>query len=138
MRYEVKTDFWIKIMIYFVIVVTTGPAFFVPADEIYIYVLIIIPINAVMLWILYDAYLEFRDEELFVKLGPIHRKVRYDNIKSISLVKSYLSSYAMTNKRVYIKIHKKTWITGDIQVGPLNREEFIDELRRRCRNLDKD
>ena len=42
----------------------------------------------------------------------------------------------MTNKRVFIKVHNKTWIKGDIQVGPKEREEFVDELNRRCRNLD--
>jgi len=137
MRYEAKIDFWIKILIYLTVVITIGPAFFMPSGEVWMYLLITSPINICMLWVLYGAYLECRDDELFIKLGPIYGRVKYDNIKSISLVKSYLSSYAMTNKRVYIKVHKKTWIKGDLQVGPKEREEFMDDLKRRCRNLNK-
>jgi hypothetical protein len=137
MRYEAKIDSWIKILIYFTVAITVAPAFFMPSGEVIVYILIILPINIFLLWMLYDTYLEFRDEELYVKLGPIFGRVKYDNIKSISFVKSYLSSLAMTNKRVFIKVHHKTWIKGDIQVGPKEREEFVDELIRRCRNLDE-
>jgi hypothetical protein len=136
-RYEAKVDWWIKALIYFTVAITVAPAFFMPKGEVLIYILITLPINIFMLWLLYGAYLEFRDEELYIKLGPIYGRVKYDNIKSISFVKSYLSSYAMTNKRVYIKVHNKTWIKGDIQVGPKDREEFVDELKRRCRNLEE-
>lgn len=135
MRYEAKVDFWIKILIYFTVAITVAPAFYVPPKEVLIYILITLPINISMLWILYGSYLEFRDEELYMKLGPIHGTVKYENIKSISLTKSYLSSYALTNKRVFIKVHKKTWIKGDVQVGPKDRQEFVDDLERRCRNL---
>jgi len=135
-RYEAKVDVWIKLMIYFTVVIIVGSAVFVPPEEVFIYILFIIPTIILMLWLLYGSYLEFRDEELYIKLGPIFGRVKYDNIKSISLTKSYLSSYAMTNKRVFIKVHNKTWIKGDIQVGPKDREEFVDELTRRCRNLD--
>ena len=135
-RYEAKVDVWIKLMIYFTVVIIVGSAVFVPPEEVFIYILFIIPTIILMLWLLYGSYLEFRDEELYIKLGPIFGRVKYDNIKSISLTKSYLSSYAMTNKRVFIKVHNKTWIKGDIQVGPKEREEIVDELNRRCRNLD--
>lgn len=137
MRYKAKIDFWIKISIYFTIAITVAPALYMPFDEVLIYILIILPMNIFFVWMLYGSYLEFRDEELYIKLGPIYGRVKYDNVKSISLIKSYHSSYAMTSKRVSIRVHNKTLIKGDLQVGPKNREEFFDELIRRCRNLDE-
>jgi|LGOV01.1.fsa_nt_gb hypothetical protein len=136
MRYEAKIDFWIKILFYLTIGLTTGPVFFMPSEEVIIYVVITLPINIFVLWMMWGTYLEFREEELYVKLGPIYSRVNYDNIKSISLNSSWSSSYAMTMKRVTIKVHSKTWIKGDLQVGPKERIEFVDELTRRCRNLD--
>ncbi len=136
MRYEAKIDFWIKFLFYLTIALTLGPITIMPSKEIVIYVLITLPLNIFVLWLLLGTYLEFRDEELYIKLGPIYKKVKYDNIKSISKDRSWSSSYAMTMIRVTIKIHNKTWINGDLQIGPKNREEFIDELTRRCRNLD--
>lgn len=136
MRYEVKIDLWIKLLIYFTVVITLGPAIFIPKGEVLIYIIITLPICVFMLWMLYGAYLELKEDELYIKLGPIYGRVKYENIKSITLTKSYLSSYAMTNKRVFIKVHNKTWIKGDVQVGPKDREEFVDDLKRRCRNLD--
>ena len=113
MRYEAKIDNWIKITFYLAIVLTVGPAFFMPSGEIFVFILITLPINIFLLWMLFSSYHEFRDEELYIRLGPIYKRIKYDDIKSISLVKSYLSSYAMTNKRVLIKIHNKTWMKGD-------------------------
>ena len=57
---------------------------------------------------LIGSYLELREEELFIKLGPIYGRVRYENIKSISLNSSWVSSWALTSKRVTIKVHNKT------------------------------
>ena len=136
MRYEAKIDLWIKILFYLTIALTTGPAFFMASEEVIIYLLITLPINIFVLWMMLGTYLEFREEELYVKLGPIYVRVKYDNIKSISLNSSWSSSYAMTMKRVTIKVHSKTWIKGDLQIGPKERIEFVDELTRRCRNLD--
>lgn len=138
MRYEAKIDAWIKLLLYGSVVITLAPAFIMPNDEIIMYILITLPIAIFVLWMLYGSYLEFREDELFVKLGPIFSKIKYDNIKSISMTKSYLSSLAMTNKRVFIKVHNKTWVKSDVQVGPKDRAEFIDELTRRCRNLEKE
>ena len=137
MRYEVKIDFWIKIMFYSTVALTLGPVLVMPSGEILMYLLITLPINIFVLWMLLGTYLEFREEELYIKLGPIFSSIKYDNIKSISLDKSWSSSFAMTMKRVTIKVHSKTWIKGDLQVGPKERIEFVDELTRRCRNLDK-
>ena len=137
MRYEAKIDTWIKLLLYSTIALMVFPMFFMPSDELLVFTLISLPFVIFVLWMLFGSYLEFREEELYIKLGPIYGRVKYDNIKSVSLSKSWVSSYAMTMKRVLIKIHNKTWIKGDIQVGPKEREEFIDELIRRCRNLDE-
>ena len=84
-RYEAKVDVWIKLMIYFTVVIIVVSAVFVPPEEVFIYLLFIIPTIILMLWLLYGSYLEFRDEELYIKLGPIFGRVKYDNIKFITL-----------------------------------------------------
>ena len=136
MKYEAKIDLWIKLMFYLTILIIIGPTFIMPSEEILPYILITLPVNITIMWMMFGSYIEFRDEELYIKLGPIYRRVKYDNIKSILPNSSWSSSYSMTMKRVSIKIHSKTWINSDLQIGPKNRLEFIDDLTRRCRNLE--
>jgi len=84
---------------------------------------------------LFGSYYELREEVLFMRIGPISRKIRYDNIKSISFKKNWSSSWAMSYDRVSIELIHKTFLKSDVQVGPKEKVEFTDDLRRRCRNI---
>ena len=136
MKYDSRVDLWIKLLFYTATLLMVFPVFTVPGDEILFYLATTLPIVGITLWILKGSYNKFDEEELIVKLGPFSTKVKYENIKEISTSKNWMSSWALTNKRVAIKVHSKTFFKGNLQIGPMNREEFIDELKRRCRNLD--
>ena len=43
---------------------------------------------------------------------------------------------AMTVNRIEIKEHDKGYIRGTTFIGPKDREEFFDELKRHCHNLE--
>lgn len=136
MRFEVKIDLWIRLLFYFSIGIIIFPAFMMPWDEIVFYILITAPINILLIWILMGSYLELGDEELYIKLGPIYRKISYKNIKSISFKQSWSSSWAFTKARVEIKVYNETFFKGNLQVGPKDRVSFTDSLTRYCRNLE--
>ncbi|KFZ27123.1 MAG: hypothetical protein KQ78_00582 [Candidatus Izimaplasma bacterium HR2] len=136
MKYDIKIDLWIKLLFLMSIGILIGPALVMPSEEILFYVATIFPIIGVVMWLLLGSYYELQDEELLMKLGPFSGKVPYKNIKSVSLSSNWSSSWAMSMKRVLIQVHTKTMFKGDVQVGPVDREEFMDALIRRCRNLD--
>lgn len=135
MRYSAKIDLWIKLLFYFSIATIIFPVFTIPSEEMIFYLLAVLPITVFILWMLFGSFYEFKDEYLHLRIGPISRKITYDNIKSISNKRNWSSSMAMTNDRVFIELHHKTMFKSDVQVGPLDKEEFTDELRRRCKKL---
>jgi len=135
MKYKIKTDWWISLLFYFTFVVLLVPIMTIPKDEILFYLLPVGPILIFAIWTLFGSNYELREEVLFMRIGPITKKVRYDNIKSISFKKSWSSSWAMTRDRVVIELNQKTLLKSDIQIGPKDKEEFTDDLKRRCKNL---
>lgn len=137
MRYNLKIDWWIRLIFYLTIGVLFVPVLFLEQKESFFYIAPIFPITVILLWFLFGSYYELKDDELYMKFGPFFGRVPYDNIKSVSLSNNWTSSWAMTMKRVSIKVRNKTTLKGDVQVGPLDTTEFMDELIRRCRNLDK-
>jgi len=136
MKYKAKIDWWIALLLYGSNILMIGLAFTIPPDEIMIYLYIIVPMVLLMFWILMGSYYELREEELYSKLGPFYSRIKYDNIKSLELKRNFLSSMAMTMDRIEIREHNKSYFRGTTFIGPMNREEFIVELKHRCRNLD--
>lgn len=136
MKYESRVDSWIKLLFYITILLLILPVITIPTDEVFFYLGSTLPIVGITLWILKGSYHIFEEEELLIKFGPFSTRVKYENIREISLNKNWMSSWALTSKRIAIKVHNKTFFKGDVQIGPMNREEFADELKRRCRNLD--
>ena len=96
----------------------------------------VLPVVAFLLWTILGTYYEFRDEYLFCRSGPFFERIPYDKIKSARLTRNLLSSMALSSLRIEIRQHGKGYFTGTTMISPVNREEFLRELLRRCRNLD--
>lgn len=109
----------------------------IPVDEMIYYVLAVSPIFIIISWIMLGSYYELREDLLFMKLGPFFGRIKYQNIKSLALKENWLSSMAMSRERIEIKEHKKGRLMGTTYISPVNREEFLEELKRRCYNLEK-
>lgn len=95
-----------------------------------------VPMICFVLWIYFGTYYEFRDEYLYCRSGPFVEKIVYDKIKSVKLSQNMLSSMALSTKRIEIRQHGKGYITGTTYISPVNREEFMMELIRRCKNIE--
>lgn len=135
MRYKNKIDLWIKIVLLLVTFMFIPMMFYVPQDEVYILVLSTL-LMVIIILPMFFGYIELGEEELTVRLSVFRQKIKYDNIKSLRMCSNFLSSMAMTKDRIEIKVHNKGYIRGTTFIGPVNREEFFDELERRCYNLD--
>lgn len=136
MRYKNKIDLWIRLLLYISVFMFLPMMPFVPQDEIIILVISFI-FMALIILPLFFGYVELADEEIIIRLGIFKQTIKYEKIKSIRLCTNFLSSMAMTKDRIEIKVHKKGKILGTTFIGPEDREDFIIELKRRCRNLDE-
>jgi len=137
MRYKNKVDWWIALIIVAVVFGYFPIVLVMPQDEQWIILLTMGVMAVITLPFLY-GYVELTDEELICRLGYIRYKVPYDKIKSVRLTTSFLSSMAMTTKRIEIREHNKSYIRGTTHIGPVDREEVYEELLRRCHYLEED
>ena len=137
MRVKVKIDLWVAIVLWLSNAIFVALAFVIPYTDLWVYVIFVFPILIFMLWILLGSYYELREDLLFMKIGPFFGRIKYENIKSLELKTNLLSSMALSIHRIEIKEHNKGYFMGTTQISPVNREDFIKELRQLCYNLEK-
>lgn len=137
LRIKSAIDWWISILFWSVVLLLLFSFYYIPEDEQVIGYITVIPMLIFLLWIYFGTYYEFREEYLFCKSGPFFENIKYDNIKSIKLTQNLFSSMALSSKRIEIRQHGKGYILGTTFISPMNRQEFINELIKRCKNLEK-
>ncbi len=136
MKIKAKKDNWINIGFLFMIAVLISSVMIVERNERLILAILVIPCIGLLLWIYFGTYYELRDEVLFCKSGPFYEKIRYDSIKSIKLCENFMSSMALSRQRIEIKQHKKNYVLGTTYISPVDRENFMIELKYRCHHCD--
>ncbi|QMS85655.1 PH domain-containing protein [Candidatus Xianfuyuplasma coldseepsis] len=136
MRYKHKVDWWIRLILIAVVFMYVPIFFVVPADE-YLFLIISILVTSLIIFPFFIGYIELGDDELIIKMHIFRQRIPYDSIRSIRLCTNFLSSMAMTAKRIEIKEYNKGYIRGTTYIGPVDREAFFDELKQRCYNLEQ-
>ncbi len=137
MRAKSKIDFWFRVLIWGTVLIILVSIMVVPQKGKTIGYAVGVPIIFFVLWIYFGTYYEFKDEYLYCRSGPFVEKIVYDKIKSVKLSQNVLSSMALSTKRIEIRQHGKGYITGTTYISPVNRKEFMVELIRRCKNIEK-
>lgn len=136
MHVKSAIDWWFNLIFWGAIVLITVSLFFVPKNEKWIGYLVGIPMIIFMLSLYFGTYYELREDHLYCRSGPFFERIPYENIKSVRLSNNLLSSMALSSKRIEIRQHNKGYITGTTLISPVNREEFMQELISRCKNLE--
>jgi uncharacterized membrane protein YobD (UPF0266 family) len=136
MRVKSAVDWWMSILIWMAIVMIVIGVSTTSETERVAGVMVGLPILAVLLWIYFGTYYEFRENYLYCRSGPFFEKIPYDKVKSVKLSRNILSSMALSTKRIEIRQHGRGYILGTTFISPVNREEFMKELIQRCGNLD--
>lgn len=85
-------------------------------------------IAAFLVWLWVGTYYVMRESELFIRSGPIVLTIPYRQITRVSPIRSWLSSTATSIDRLEIKYGQY----GFVHISPLDREGFIEEMKRRC------
>lgn len=131
-----KVDLWFKIVIFLTISLMIWCMFLVKGFDQLILLFIFGFITIFLLSFLFYTYYELREEYIYVREGMLWWKIKYDNIKSLKLAENLYSSSALSRKRIEIKEKGKGFIAGTTYISPINREKFLEELKKRCYKLD--
>jgi hypothetical protein len=137
LRVPSAVDGWFAALMWATVAVMIASVALVPGTERLLAALAIAPILGLLAWVCFGTYYELRDEELYCRSGPFHERIRYVQIRSLRLSENMLSSMALSRQRIEIRQHGKGYIMGTTMISPVEREWFLEELRRRCPNLEK-
>lgn len=137
MKVKAKIDHWMSLLLWGFSCFFIGLGFVMPEEEILVYIFFILPTTFFMIWILLGSYYELREDELYMRIGPFFGRIKYENIKKIRLETNFLSSMALSIHRIAIEQRNKSTVRGIARISPINREEFFEELKRHCYNLEK-
>lgn len=135
-RVKSKVDLWVIIIIFLTIALMIWCMFLVKGFDQLIILFVFGFITTFLLLFLFFTYYELRDEYIYIREGILSWKIRYDNIKALKLAENLYSSSALSRKRIEIKEKGKGFIAGTTYISPINREKFLEELKKRCYKLD--
>jgi uncharacterized membrane protein YobD (UPF0266 family) len=136
MRIKSAVDLWYNILIWITAVILIISIIIIPQNQRLIGSAAVFPILIFLFWIYFGTYYELQDSYLYCKSGPFFEKILYDKIRSVRLSENMLSSMALSRKRIEIRQHGKGYLTGTTLISPENREEFLTELVKKCKNID--
>jgi uncharacterized membrane protein YobD (UPF0266 family) len=137
MRVKSGVDGWFNLLFWGGVIIIAVSLIIIPQEERLIGYITGVPMLIFMLWIYFSTNYEFREDYLYCKSGPFFEKIPYEKIKSVKLSNNMLSSMALSTKRIEIRQHDKGYITGTTLISPVNRERFLEELVKRCMNLEQ-
>lgn len=136
-RVNSAVDLWLTLLLAFAAALISFTLINYPKEDGPIGYFIGIPVLIFILWIYFGTWYELREDHLYCQSGPIRQRIKYDNIKSLKLSNNPLSSLALSIKRIEIREHNKGFMLGTTFISPKNREEFLEELKKRCHNLEE-
>jgi hypothetical protein len=138
LRVRSAVDGWFAALMWVTVGIMIGSVAIVPGAERLLAALAVAPVIGLLAWVCFGTYYELRDEELYCRSGPFHERIRYAQIRSVRLSQNMLSSMALSRERIEIRQHGKGYIMGTTEISPVEREWFIEQLRRRCPNLENE
>lgn len=138
MKFDVKIDMWLKLVMYGTGFMIVPFIFFVPAEERFIVALVALLNMAMILPFVLVGIYELREDYLFIRFGFIFKKIKYSEISEISESKGMSNSYALSSDRVRIRVRNKSKAFGTTEISPEDKERFMFELKRRCPLLRED
>jgi len=119
-----------------VIIVLTASVIIIPSEYRLLAAVISLIVSGFLIWMWYGTFYEFKETHLAIHMGPFFENIQYTKIFSVRPFKSMASSMALSSDMIEIR-HGKNYITGTTNISPVNRDEFIAELKKRSVNLKK-
>ena len=137
MRVKSAVDGWVKVVLLLALASTMTGVFAAPENERLISGLISGLTAALLVWILRETYYELNEDHLFCRSGPITARIPYDQIRSVRLSNSWLSSIALSVRRIEIVWNDKAGRPKTVLISPIDREEFMRRLLEKCPHINQ-
>ncbi|MFC4408854.1 PH domain-containing protein [Chungangia koreensis] len=88
-----------------------------------------------IVWISIDIRYKLNDDHLFIKAGPIRRRIPYNEITRVSPNRDIFTGFRILSSSDGLEVSYKSAIMGGVKISPENKELFVTELKKRCPNI---
>lgn len=84
-----------------------------------------------LLWMLFDIRYELQADHLFVKAGPIRKRIPYEEISRVSPTTDIYSGLRLLSSRDAVEVFYRSAFMGSVKISPYEKERFLEELKNR-------
>jgi len=101
----------------------------------YLIALMCLIVVALVVWVRFDTWYELRKTGLYLKSGPFHDLIPYDEIKTVDKTRGWDFIMALDFDRLQINAGLDPE-KGKIVLSPKDEDLFLEELKARCEGLE--
>ncbi|PAF17547.1 hypothetical protein CHH69_14080 [Terribacillus saccharophilus] len=91
--------------------------------------------TGIILWSAFSIKYIFNQDFLLVQGGPFKSRIIYEEVTKVTSSNDIFSGYRILSSRDAIEIYSKKSFWGSVTISPVCKSEFIDELKKRCPNM---
>lgn len=138
MRYKMKIAQWIRYMYFGLMLYMVGMSVFLLMENEPFAAIIMIPVIILIVSLQTHAYYVLEDDHIFMRTSFFFKRIKYEDVIELSKVRRWKKqNFAMDPERIVIKVRNKSPLFAEVDISPMEMDEVMDELLRRCRNVSK-
>jgi hypothetical protein len=92
--------------------------------------LLMIALLCFICYICLSVSITLNADHLMIRSSILRKKIPYGDIKEINVCKNFIASYAMSFKRIGIRINDKKGAFSYTYISPKEQEKFIEEIKK--------
>lgn len=82
-----------------------------------------------LLWMLFDIRYRIEPDCLFVKAGPLKKRIPYEEISRVSPTRDVFTGTRMLSSRDAVEVFYRSAFAGSVKISPHEKERFLEELK---------
>lgn len=87
------------------------------------------------LWSILSIRYIFHKDHLYIKGGFLKSQIPYEAITKVAPTTAIFTGHKVLSSRDAIEIFNSKTFMGSIKISPKNKKEFLNELKKRCPNI---
>lgn len=91
--------------------------------------------EGIIVWTAFFIKYGFYENYLLVKGGPFRSKIPYQTITKVSPSEDIFTGYRILSSKQALELFYESATLGSVKISPKNKMEFINELKKRCPNM---
>ncbi|GAA0382202.1 PH domain-containing protein [Bacillus horti] len=103
-----------------------------PIEALVILTIVAIGTVVPILWMSYSLEYRFAADHLFIKAGPIRKRIPYTEITNVEPTRDIYTGFRLLSARNALEVSYSSAVFGGVKISPEKKELFLAELTKHC------